>query len=1036
MKKFCLLLLTLLCICSFSEATTFVLHKTTDVEVKSGEHTNSKIFIESDSNYHYYKCSDEECTKVFRTSGHTFEEKYHTRSCTCEKCERYFPNQKELKGQHWRYCIEPNCFEMKLEYHSGGTHDNKGVCKLCNVTYQTHAENNGDIGYNDEYHWTSCSFAGCTHKTYSEHTRGLIQINEYRHYYVCTLCQVEFESEPHVSSTDFKSDASYHWQYCKTCLIPLNKTLHEADRNNQCSICKNEVEPYDDKQIESFELNRNYYSTSKIGTTFKLEIRNKMPVDCVTETFVWKSSKSEVASVDQSGNVTVSGLGITIISATAPNGVNAECVVYVGDNISLNKLIGPDEITVGDSVALTPVFSNGGIAIDESLYAVDYSALIWEASSSEIRVVDGYITALAPSKNAVRITVSLEGKGSKSITVKVVCRDNEHSFSGWTTNSTKHWQVCLTCGKTVNEGNHNGGTHDNGGYCKDCQYQYEKHNPTGSWKKYDEEKHYKKCYVSSCKEQFFESHKDKNDDSRCDDCGYSPEGVADPECTHKGGTHENNGYCTNCGGKYQDHTVGFWKQDGAEHYRVCVICGEVDRAKHKINTVTHLCECGYSQADNCEHTYGYRSLNSSNHEKYCTKNCGFKTTEPHKDEGNGTCVCGKDMAKKEQCRHPGMYTKLSANETSHWYECPECGLTARLAKHTLDESGEYCTICKFNIKDGAYQANYDIRINIYQTQYYIDRILNETTGEYEYKPIIVDMDIVGKPKEMSIISQTLEKGHDYLKGDGEWFYIKKLNDKQLEVGLTEKGKKATKYFDDTVVVKIKNQMQSEAIIKIIKAGEDRVRFYANVSSFRNMYNTGDSGEIVLCVKSEYIFPNSSEEELAEFEKLNKDKMGKFVINPEDVSVTVNNIAKDEFGNITNAVSSADVTSVTLKKDTNGKEYYEVKVNFQTLDAGVAKVITTVNGRYYDKNNQHVSEFDQQREAVETVTVYSPVASVGSSGGGSGSSSSNGGNSSGSNSELNGSSSSGSGGSAGPIVAGMGALALLVTLFVGANLLKR
>jgi len=1045
-KKIFLLLSILFCLCGFAEATDFVVHKTSDVEVKSGEHANSKIFVESDDNYHYYKCSDEECTKVFRTYGHTYGEQYHTRSCTCGKCERYFPNQKTLKGQHWKYCTEPNCFKIQSDYHKGGTHDNKGVCESCKVTYQTHGESNGDRGYNETYHWSSCSFAGCTHKSYQEHVKGLIQIEEYRHYYKCTVCQAEFGSERHDSGTDFKSDETYHWQYCKTCFIPLGKNVHTDGDKNKCAVCHKEAVPYDDKQVESFELSKKYHSTSKFQEKFTLTIKNKLPVDSITDKFIWRSSNAEVAVVDENGNVTIqNSLGTAVISARAENGVKAECFIYVGKDISLSSLSGPEEIVVGESAALTPVFRNAGIAIDESEYKVDYSVLEWTVNSSAIKVIDGYITALAPAKEGVKVTVSMEGKGSKSITVKVVCRENEHTLTEWNTNTTKHWQVCSACGKTVNEATHSGGTHENEGVCTMCHKQYEKHGPTGSWKKDNEKQHYKKCYVSSCSERYYEDHTDSNSDGRCDDCGYQASGSNTQQpggpCVHEGGTHSNYGICIKCGEIYEDHSVGAWIQDGAtKHYRECATCGKIDHNVHDYNAVTGKCVCGQTKANSCEHDLGYKSRNSRVHQVYCKKNCGYKEDESHSDpDGDKKCICGKEMTQVDVCEHEGLEWNLVPGHETHWYECTKCGEKWRENPHNL--VGDVCTVCRYNVKTGQLGLDVDHRINIYQSEYYIDRILDEATGEYKYEPIIVDMDIKGNVDKITAFS-SLYSGYDYLSnGTGindstHVFYMEKLEgENKLKVGLTNKGLMSSEYFEDEVTICVSyGGASSTARIRVLKAGEDRARFYANVQYPAKVnYNPNESGELVIRAYTEYLYANSSQEDVETFEKLNKDKLGKFIVKKDDIKVVVNNLSKDEMGNKIIAINeTVTVTDCELKKDEKGNEYYDIRLKVQSGHPGDAKVIASITGKYQDKNGIEIKDFEQKREIVASLKVFTPLAT--SSGGG-GSGSGSGYTSGGSTSEPSQSTGTGTSG-AGVLFVGLGAVGLLFALFMGWKMMER
>ena len=500
------------------------------------------------------------------------------------------------------------------------------------------------------------------------------------------------------------------------------------------------------------------------------------------------------------------------------------------------------------------------------------------------------------------------------------------------------------------------------------------------------------------------------------------------------------------GEKYQDHIVLTWQQSETEHWRFCVTCGEVDRAKHKINTVTKQCICGYSESTDCVHQWRYPNTgNSTSHPKICAKNCGIeRITEPHSYNSNGKCVCGREKVIGQCPPHDPIrqVNNFIIGPETHWYECSRCDYRIDEEPHTFD--GDVCFKCLYNKKTGSISLNIDIQINIYQMEYYIDKLLNESTGEYEYKPIVIDLDIIGTPGGMEAISNSLYQGYDYLVGGGNTlFYIKKLNDKQLEGGLTEIGKNSAKYFDDNVTInvfKINNNgargTSSSAQIRIIKAGEDRARFYATIHyPAKANYNPNESGELIIRARTEYLYANSSEEDVEAFNKLNKEKMGKFIVNKEDIRVKVNNLSKDEAGNVITAINeNVQVTSCELKKDQDGNEYYEIRLKIHSEQPGNAKIVTTIVGTYHDKNGVKIDEFEQKREAVASVKVFAPLGTGGSSGGsGSGGSGSNGG---GSSTDNGGDNSLQSGGGAGIVFAGAGALGLLLALFMGWKMSQR
>jgi len=300
------------------------------------------------------------------------------------------------------------------------------------------------------------------------------------------------------------------------------------------------------------------------------------------------------------------------------------------------------------------------------------------------------------------------------------------------------------------------------------------------------------------------------------------------------------------------------------------------------------------------------------------------------------------------------------------------------------------------------------------------------------------MDIIGNSeiKSITAVSQLQDPGYDYLSGGSgsgsHMFYIKR-NDMTLEIGLTDAGKKSTKYFDDKVKVLVKNVNGQEdyAMIRIIKPGEDRSRFYANVMyPMKSGYNPGEQGEIVIRARTEYLYANSSEEEVGAFDNLDKNKLGKYVVDLSGISVQVNNTRKDDAGNAIKAIEATVESCEPITED--DIPYYEIKIKVNALEPGTAKVVTTVTGKYMDSNGEFVEDHLQTRDVVASFSVFNPIATSGGSSGGGGSGGSYGGSGSGGGSSSVGSSSgSSSGGNpVGVAFAGMGAVALLALFILG------
>ncbi len=126
--------------------------------------------------------------------------------------------------------------------------------------------------------------------------------------------------------------------------------------------------------VESVELDADA-RTMTINTTGKLTATVK-PANAVNKTLTWTSSDSSVVSVDKNGNLTAKKKGSATITATAPNGKKATCVVTV-------ELAEPAEPTkvkvtiskhgvlalVNASVTVTDRNSDGKLTYDEAMVA-------------------------------------------------------------------------------------------------------------------------------------------------------------------------------------------------------------------------------------------------------------------------------------------------------------------------------------------------------------------------------------------------------------------------------------------------------------------------------------------------------------------------------------------------------------------------------------------------------------------------------------------------------------------------------------------
>lgn len=138
-----------------------------------------------------------------------------------------------------------------------------------------------------------------------------------------------------------------------------------------------------------------------------------------TTTLTWQSSNTSVATIDQNGNMSATGIGKTIIMCTAHNGVSASCEVTVNpimvSSIALNQT--EAEMCVGDKLQLSATV----LPVNATTPAV-----AWTSSDESVAIVDenGQVTAL--KSGDVRITATATDGSGKSANCSVqVARDNK-----------------------------------------------------------------------------------------------------------------------------------------------------------------------------------------------------------------------------------------------------------------------------------------------------------------------------------------------------------------------------------------------------------------------------------------------------------------------------------------------------------------------------------------------------------------------------------------------------------------------------------
>ena len=129
----------------------------------------------------------------------------------------------------------------------------------------------------------------------------------------------------------------------------------------------------------------------------------------------WRSSNSEVATVDANGTVTAKRAGTAVITATSTNGKTAGCTVTVSKKeipiteVRLNK--STETLTEGETTTLTAT------VLPEN--TTDSKSVSWRSSNSEVATVDANGTVTAKRAGTAVITATSTNGKTAGCTVTV-----------------------------------------------------------------------------------------------------------------------------------------------------------------------------------------------------------------------------------------------------------------------------------------------------------------------------------------------------------------------------------------------------------------------------------------------------------------------------------------------------------------------------------------------------------------------------------------------------------------------------------------
>ena len=163
----------------------------------------------------------------------------------------------------------------------------------------------------------------------------------------------------------------------------------------------------------SMDLNTTTNKTRTINATVS-------PTNATNKTVKWQSSDSNIATVDQSGNVTAKGKGTATITATTTDGTNmsAQCTVKVSKLVS-SITLNPTSMSLDTTKNTTKTIKATVTPNDASNTGVD-----WKSNDTNVATVDATGKVTAKGKGSTTITATAKD-GSKvtascSVTVSIL----------------------------------------------------------------------------------------------------------------------------------------------------------------------------------------------------------------------------------------------------------------------------------------------------------------------------------------------------------------------------------------------------------------------------------------------------------------------------------------------------------------------------------------------------------------------------------------------------------------------------------------
>lgn len=244
--------------------------------------------------------------------------------------------------------------------HSGGNHENGGVCEVCGEIYQTHGLDVENINIDDDYHWYKCSYNGCGHV---------------------------YDKVEHTKTMYVNSDLTYHWYRCKLtdCPYKFESQKHYGGNDND-GYC--EFKLCNKLYVAKLQINEYEYLEYKVGDKDKLTaifVPEDVEVPKIESGYKWKSSMTNVVTIDDEGNIEALKDGVATISVTYGT-YSAKCVIVVGD---LEFSVEPDEyklhVNEQGTGKIDVTHKEKGKDVNINQY-VDFDAFKWDKDILKVNI--------------------------------------------------------------------------------------------------------------------------------------------------------------------------------------------------------------------------------------------------------------------------------------------------------------------------------------------------------------------------------------------------------------------------------------------------------------------------------------------------------------------------------------------------------------------------------------------------------------------------------------------------------------------------